>query len=157
MQGCVLCLVTQLCSTFCSPMEGSPPGVSVPVYSPGKNTEVGCPGPPPGDLPNPGIEPRSLTLQAYSLLSEPPAKPKNTGVGSLSLLQENFPPQELKRDLLHCRQILYQLSYKEAMNWAPFLCACWPFIYFWENVYSGPLTMFNWIIWDFLRVLIWFF
>ena len=75
MQGCVLCLVTQLCSTFCSPMEGSPPGFSVPGYSPGKNTEVGCPGPPPGDLPNPGIEPRSLTLQAYSLLSEPPAKP----------------------------------------------------------------------------------
>ena len=33
------------------------------------------PCPPPGDLPNPGIEPRSLTLQADSLLSEPPGKP----------------------------------------------------------------------------------
>ena len=32
-------------------------------------------GPPPGDLPNPGIEPRSPTLQADSLLSEPPGKP----------------------------------------------------------------------------------
>ena len=31
--------------------------------------------PPPGDLPNPGIEPRSLALQADSLLSEPPGKP----------------------------------------------------------------------------------
>ena len=29
---------------------------------------------PPGDLPDPGIEPRSLALQAYSLLSEPPGK-----------------------------------------------------------------------------------
>ena len=45
--------------------------------------------PPPGDLPNPGIKPRSSTLQADSLLSEPPAKPKNTGMSSLSLLQVN--------------------------------------------------------------------
>ena len=67
--------------------------------------------PPSGDIPNPGIKPRSLTLQAYSLLYEPPGKPKNTGVGSLSLLQGNFPTQGLKWDLLHCRQILYQLSY----------------------------------------------
>ena len=33
------------------------------------------------------MEPRSPTLQADSLLSEPVGKPKNTGVGSLSLLQ----------------------------------------------------------------------
>ena len=32
--------------------------------------------PPPGDLPNPGIEPMSHTLQAYSLPSEPPGKPR---------------------------------------------------------------------------------
>ena len=35
----------------------------------------GLPFLPPGDLPNPGIEPRSPTLQADSLLSEPPGKP----------------------------------------------------------------------------------
>ena len=46
--------------------------------------------PPPGDLPNPGIEPRSSTLLAESLPSEPAVKPKNTGVGSLSLLQGIF-------------------------------------------------------------------
>ena len=34
----------------------------------------GLPCPPPGDLPNPGIEPRSPTLQADSLPSEPPGK-----------------------------------------------------------------------------------
>jgi len=33
-------------------------------------------------------------LQADSLPSEPPGKPKNTGVGSLSLLQGIFPTQE---------------------------------------------------------------
>ena len=36
----------------------------------------GLPCPPPGDLPNPGIEPRSPTLQADSLPSEPPGEPK---------------------------------------------------------------------------------
>ena len=35
----------------------------------------GLPFPPPGDLPNPGVEPRSPTLQADALLSEPPGKP----------------------------------------------------------------------------------
>ena len=39
------------------------------------------PVPPPGDLPNPGIEPRSPALQADSLLSEPPGKPFNTDKG----------------------------------------------------------------------------
>ena len=38
-------------------------------------------------------------------------KPKNTGVGSLSLLQRIFLTQKLNRGLLHCRHILYQLSY----------------------------------------------
>ena len=54
----------------------------------------GLPCPPPGDLPNPGIEPRSLKLQVDSLLSEPPGKPKNTGMESLSLLQGIFLTQE---------------------------------------------------------------
>ena len=34
------------------------------------------PFPSPGDLPNPGIQPGSPSLQADSLLSEPPGKPK---------------------------------------------------------------------------------
>ena len=71
----------------------------------------GCPFPSPGDLHNPGIEPRSLTLQADSLPAEPPGKPKNIGVGSLSLLQQIFPTQGLNWGLLHCRWILYQLSF----------------------------------------------
>ena len=37
-----------------------------------------------GDLPNPGIEPRSPALRADSLPAEPQGKPKITGVGSLS-------------------------------------------------------------------------
>ena len=41
----------------------------------------GLPCPPPGGLSNLGIKPRSPALQADFLLSEPPGKPKNTGVG----------------------------------------------------------------------------
>ena len=37
---------------------------------------------------------------------------QNTGVSSHSLLQEFFPTQGLNPGLLHCRQILYQLSYQ---------------------------------------------
>ena len=40
----------------------------------------GSPFPSPGDLPNPGIKPRSPALQADSLPAEPQGKPKNTGV-----------------------------------------------------------------------------
>ena len=39
----------------------------------------GLPFPSPGDLPNPGIEPRSHTLQADTLTSEPPGKPNICG------------------------------------------------------------------------------
>ena len=77
----------------------------------------GLPCPPPGDLPNPGIEPRSCILQADSLPPKPPGKHKNTGVCSLSLLQGIFQTQESNRDLLYCRQILYQLSYQGSHRW----------------------------------------
>ena len=56
---------------------------------------------------NPG-----LALWVDSLPSEPPGKPKNTGVVSLSLVHGNFLTQELNGGLLHCWQILYQWSYQ---------------------------------------------
>ena len=39
---------------------------------------------------------------------------QNTGVSSLSLLQGIFPNQRSNPDLLHCRQILYQLSHRRS-------------------------------------------
>ena len=64
-----------------------------------------------GDLPNPGIKPTSLTLQADSLAL---GKPENTGVGSLSLLLQIFPTQESNRYLLYCKWIFtsWTTSYK---------------------------------------------
>ena len=72
--------------------------------------------PRPRDLPNLEIEPRSPTLQTDSLPPEPQGKPKNTRVGSLPLLQQILPTQESNQGLLHCRQILYQLSYQNALQ-----------------------------------------
>ena len=76
----------------------------------------GFPFPSPGYLPNPGIEPRSPALLADSLPAEPHEQPKNTGAGSLSLRQRIFQTQESNRGLLHCRQILHQLSYQGSPN-----------------------------------------
>ena len=87
----VLWLVAQSRLTLCDSMDCSLPGSSVRGDSPGKNTRV-WPGPPPGDLPNPGLKPRSPTLR---VASEPPGKPRNTGVGSLSLFQGVCLNQEL--------------------------------------------------------------
>ena len=87
-----MCLVTQSCVTLCNPMDCSPTGSSVHGDSPGKNTGMGLPCPPPGDLPDPGIEPRSPALQADSLPSDPPGKAMNTGVGSLPSLGDLLNP-----------------------------------------------------------------
>ena len=76
----------------------------------------GYPFPSPEDIPNPGIEPRFPALQANSSPAELQGKPKNTGVGSLSLLQRIFLTQESKHGLLHFRRILYQLSYQGSPN-----------------------------------------
>ena len=107
----VLCLVTLSCPTLCNLMDCSPPGLSVHGDSPGKSTEVGSI-PPPGHLPNPGVESKSPALKVNSLSSEPPGKPKNTAVGSWSLLQGIFSTQELNQGLLLYMRILYQLNYQ---------------------------------------------
>ena len=54
----------------------------------------------------------SDSLRPHGLHSPWNSPGQNTGVGSLSLLQGIFPTQGLNPGLPHCRQILYQLSYK---------------------------------------------
>jgi len=61
---------------------------------------------------DPAIECTFSTLPVGSLPSDPPGKPKKTGMGNLSVLQGNFSTQELNQDILLCRQILYQLNYQ---------------------------------------------
>ena len=49
---------------------------------------------------------------------------QNTGVGSLSLLQGIFPTQGSNPGLPHCRQILYQLYFKECVFVYIYICVC---------------------------------
>ena len=55
----------------------------------------------------------SPALRGDSLPAEPPGKPKNTGVGSLSLPQGIFLTQESHWGPLHCRRVLHQLRHRE--------------------------------------------
>ena len=61
----------RLCATPQTPAHQAPPSLG---FSKQEHWS-GVPFPSPGDLPNPGIEPRSPTLQADALPSEPPGKP----------------------------------------------------------------------------------
>ena len=67
-------LISQSRPTLCIPMDCSPPDSSVHGISPRQEYWRGLLFPFPRDLPNPGIEPGSPTLQADSLPSELPGK-----------------------------------------------------------------------------------
>ena len=102
--------VIQSCLTLCDPMDYTVHGilqarllewVAVPFSrgssQPRDGTQVSC-------------------IAGGFFTSWPPGKYKNTGVGSLSLLQGIFLTHELNWGLLCCRRILYQLSYKGSPN-----------------------------------------
>ena len=72
----------------------------------------GEPFPSPGDLPNPGTEPRSPALQVDSSPAELPGKSKNTGVGNFFLLQGIFPTQESNWGLLRWQAGSLPLSHQ---------------------------------------------
>ena len=109
--------VAQLCSTLCDCMGHIVHGilqarilesVAFPFFrgssQPRDQTQVSC-------------------IAGGLLPAESQGKPKNTGVGSLSLLQWIFPTQESNWGLLHFRQILYQLSHKGSpriLEWVAF-------------------------------------
>ena len=101
-------------SESCSVVSDSlqPNGLYSPWNSLGQNTGVGSLSLLQGIFSTQGSNPGLPALQVDSLPAEPLEKPKNTGVRSLSLLQGIFLTQELNRGLLHCRQILYQLSHE---------------------------------------------
>ena len=104
----------QLCLTLCDPIDGSLPGSPIPGILQARIPEWVA-RPSSRGSSQPREEPRSPSLQEDSSPSEPLGKPKNTGVGSLSVLQGNFLNQESNWGLPHCRRILYQLSYQGSL------------------------------------------
>ena len=106
--------VAQLCPTLCDPMDYTV--FSRPEYWNGE------PFPSPGDLPNPGIEPRSPTVQADSFLFELPGKPlvpkeptKSSSTGRIS--NKHLPGLEMKKKK-HKSDIAYIL-YPDPRCWPP--------------------------------------
>ena len=75
---------------------------------------------------------QSDSLRPRGLYSSWNSPGQNTGVGRLSLLQGIFPAWGLNPSLLHCRQILYQLSYKGSptiLEWVAYsfsISSSWP-------------------------------
>ena len=134
----MLCLVTESCPNLCDPMGCSPPGFSVHGDFPGKNTGVGSHGLLQGNFPNPGIKPRSFTLQADFLPAEAPGKPKNIGVGSLSLLQRSSQPGNQTRvsPALQVDSLPSELPGKCIYWWSRH---CSHLHYWWRSQVSGSL------------------
>ena len=112
-------LVAQSFPTLCDHMDCSPPGSSI-HNSPGKNTGVGCHFLTPGDLPNPGTEPRSPTSQAdssvwvtrtpWTVADQVPLsiilQARILEWVAIFLLQDIFQTQGLNPGFPRCRQIL---------------------------------------------------
>ena len=116
---CAVCLVTQLCPTLCDPCtvaHQAPLSMGilqarilewVPMpYSRGSS------------------QPRDQTHVSHIaggfFTNIATRKFKNIAVSSLSLLQRILPSRKSSRSLLHCRWILYQLSYQESSYYL-----CW--------------------------------
>ena len=127
--------VAQLCPSLCDPMNYSPPGSSVHgihharilewvaiLFSKGSlqlwhGTQVSY------------IAGGFFTSWATKEAQE------YTGVGSLFLLQGIFPTQELNQSLLHCRWILYQLSYLTLIKFIYFKTNSFLLKYSWFTVH----------------------
>ena len=84
-----LCLDTQSCPTLSDPMDCSPPGSRLLCVWAFSRQEYwsGLPCPHPGDLPNPGIKPRSPARRRILYHLSHQESQKNAGLGSLSLPQ----------------------------------------------------------------------
>ena len=100
----------------------------------------------------PGIEPRSLTLQVDSLPAEPQGKPKNTVVGILSLLHWIFPTQELSQGPCMAGGFFTNWAIREAQPITVLWCSnsslvkvkllscVWLFVTPWTLAYQAPLS-----------------
>ena len=95
--ACVHAKSPQSCPTLCHPMDCSPPGSCVHGILQARILEW-LPCPPPGDFPNPEIEPASLMSPCMSLMHwqvgflplAPPGKPLRKGLLLLLLLLSRF-------------------------------------------------------------------
>ena len=110
----VLGLVTQSCPTLSDPVDCSPPGSSVHGILQARVLEwVAMPSS------RGSSQPRDRTQVSHTaggfFIIWATRETLENWVGSLSLLQRIFLTQELNWGLLHCRWILYQMSYQGSL------------------------------------------
>ena len=107
--------IAQLCPTLSDPMDCSLPGSSIHGIFQARVLEWGA-----------------IAFSVHGLYSPCNSPGQNTGVGSLSLLQEIFLTQRLNPGLPRCSWILDQLSHKESpriLEWVAYpFCSgsSWP-------------------------------
>ena len=116
----------------------------------------GLPFPSPGDLPNPGIEPRSPALQADTLTSEPPGKPlvvyaAATAAKSLQSCPTLCDPMDCSlpgfsiHGILQARTLEWvTISFSNAWKWkvkVKLLSCVWLLATPWTAVYQAPPSM----------------
>ena len=83
-------LVAQVCPTVCAPMDCCPPGSSVRGILQARIQEWVTIS---GDLPGPGMEPRSPALAAGFFTTEPPGKPSynvETNLSNIVICRESL-------------------------------------------------------------------
>ncbi|CAI9176906.1 unnamed protein product [Rangifer tarandus platyrhynchus] len=122
--GLIVVLVAQSCPTLCDLMDCS---CQAPLSTEFFRQEYcsGWPFPSPGDLPNPGIKPRSPALQAISLPSEPPMFKSINGI---SALKEKIP--ETCSVSCPCKKVAVCKSGKEASSYT-------------ESASASPLILYT--------------
>ena len=115
----------------------------------------GLPFPSPGDLPNPGIEPRSPTFQADALTSEPPGKPhtitRNSQTeleyGRTSKFLHNIFPE--RQNMFPSRNSYFfpdklKNSIKAILNIKYYVCSCVT-MFLWGSITSNTRVNFPWL------------
>ena len=137
-------LSCSVCLTLCDCMDYSLSGSSIHGESPGKYWSK-SPWPLPGDLANIRTEPRPLTLQVDSFPFESPRKPKNTGVGSLSLLHGIFLTYKSNQGLLLAGRFFTSRDTRETpkIHWSEVksLSHVRLFVIPWTVAYQAPPSM----------------
>ena len=117
----VLYLVTQSCPSLWIPKElwGSSQGFCLGIFQAKIMEWVAMPSFRGSSHPRDGTQISHISCGFFT--TEPPGKPKNTGIGSLSLLQGTFVTQELNRSLLHCSSLPAKLPGKPICVYSTYL------------------------------------
>ena len=140
----IVCEVTQSYPTLCDPMDCSLPGSLVRGIFQARVLEWVAISFSRGDLPNPGIKPRSPTLQADALASEPPGKPIVYG------LNENYLLFHVRSDRIGWPKVISHSMYELGISPNRFQTITWLTYFYWwflriNQFNSDPYASFSYI------------